>query len=961
MSNPQSAAAPSLRGRLGLVLGYSIEAVGLALIVGAPWAFGAVEPFDFFVYTGIGLMLLLWSLRILVEWQFRWRRCPLALGIAALFLLGAWQIMPLPPGLVAWLSPAGAKLTQGLLPRTPETLPSGFELAETKTPAHTVLSLYPAGTRNLLVEILAVFLFYAVVRNNCASPAALRRLSLTALVNGTALGMLGLLQFATSDLQKLYWHIRSPHFGMVFGPFLCRNHFPFYLNMCIGLGLGLVFSLRARALVYSTGIPTSRRSRAQAGTQGDLAPPDARPLMLGWSWSAILHDSRVLWLCFPLTLMVASVVCSLSRGGLLSLIGGSIIGLTLGLPRHRRWTGLVLVLVLGGGVALLLSWFGFDLLESRHGSILKGDVFEDRLRIWRALWPLAPQYPLTGTGYGTVEFVEPLNRPPGGDDFLLHTNAHNEYLEALVEGGWPRLLVTLALVGMIYWLGMKALARYRGRPMQGLIMGALIALTTLVLQCAGDFGIHIPAVMLLCAAIAAQVSAAALDPASPRGRLEPSEPANDFTLRLFGTAPALAAGVLVALALALGSEAWRRDLVYRHRVAANRAALRADELLRQNVIQPVTLIPMEMEAKLNELRAAVRIAPESAILHLQVADALQLRMRSMEQEMQREALLREVSLSVLAGAVGANLPLVGGESIDLQVFAGPAAAAVGRDGLATRVEEKAKAWSGERLRHLVEARDLAPILPQTHLRIAESVLSFKATEPRAAYLARAKRLRPFDPNLWFDCGTQEWIDGQYDEAVRSWRRCLELKDPSDLDAEAMFVAILAQARHKPPAPSVGAITLQGSEPQEVLYTPEQILARIVPSHPKLILAAVNRLLPGEENKARRQPYLEKAQALQTAPKSADEFHTRALLAISLERLDEAEKALSRALLLAPKRRDWRTELGKLYFDMKRYADSITQFELLLVDQPNDEPVKKLLDTAREYKKAADARDLPKSN
>ena len=50
----------------------------------------------------------------------------------------------------------------------------------------------------------------------------------------------------------------------------------------------------------------------------------------------------------------------------------------------------------------------------------------------------------TGTGSGTFVWVEPTVRT-GGNAEVYYENAHNEYLEALVEGGVIRLGLTLLL------------------------------------------------------------------------------------------------------------------------------------------------------------------------------------------------------------------------------------------------------------------------------------------------------------------------------------------------------------------------------------------------------------------------------------------------------------------------------------------------------------------------------------
>ena len=45
------------------------------------------------------------------------------------------------------------------------------------------ISLYPGATRREAIKLLAVWLLFVAVRNNVASPAALARLSVAAVIN----------------------------------------------------------------------------------------------------------------------------------------------------------------------------------------------------------------------------------------------------------------------------------------------------------------------------------------------------------------------------------------------------------------------------------------------------------------------------------------------------------------------------------------------------------------------------------------------------------------------------------------------------------------------------------------------------------------------------------------------------------------------------------------------------------
>src|SRR5260370_36243213 len=109
--------AQGVRGRMVALLRGIMEAILLVLVCLAPWGFGAVEPeFEFVLYAGVAALLGLWGARVLLEWQFRWAKCPVVLCLAALMLLGLWQLVPFPHRALEWLSPGTARLYDQLVP-----------------------------------------------------------------------------------------------------------------------------------------------------------------------------------------------------------------------------------------------------------------------------------------------------------------------------------------------------------------------------------------------------------------------------------------------------------------------------------------------------------------------------------------------------------------------------------------------------------------------------------------------------------------------------------------------------------------------------------------------------------------------------------------------------------------------------------------------------------------------------
>src|SRR5262249_6654087 len=131
--------------------------------------------------------------------------------------------------------------------------------------------------------------------------AALRRLAAVAVANGALLSFFALVQFFTAPHNVVYWTF--PTGGEVFGPFICRNHFPFYVNVCVGLGVGLLLA------------------RRRPGGRSAWDPLEAA--------TELLHAPHLLWVGIPLALMIGATALSLSRGGFLALLGAGAVCLAL--------------------------------------------------------------------------------------------------------------------------------------------------------------------------------------------------------------------------------------------------------------------------------------------------------------------------------------------------------------------------------------------------------------------------------------------------------------------------------------------------------------------------------------------------------------------------------------------------------------------------------------------------------
>jgi tetratricopeptide (TPR) repeat protein len=527
--------------------------------------------------------------------------------------------------------------------------------------------------------------------------------------------------------------------------------------------------------------------------------------------------------------MVASVAFSLSRGGLVALAVGCAACLLLRAARSSRparWGGALVASALALG---LLAWLGAGPLRARLTTLWEGTALEDgRAEIWATVVPAVRDFPLLGTGYGTFEFVELHYRRGPARTGWVYEHAHNDYLEALVEGGVVRLLLSVAAVLYVYRLGWRALRRHRGRAAAGLVLGALLGFTAVVAHSAVDFGLHVPAVAALAAVVAAHI--AALGERRQEAGAVPARPGRVAALA--------AAGAALALAVLLCAEGWRVARAESLRLGSRRGG---------------------GDARLELIEAATRAAPELADLQFEAA-------RDYGRRYEQEA--------------------AGGDP-----------------------ERAAREFLLPALAHSVQARDLCPLLAAAHLQLALHRGAFERADAPGVYAARALYALPSDPELYYLTGSLELAGGERARAEADWRRSLELADTYQRQ-------VLERARG--------------------VLTDEELLGHVLPDRPERLVAAAAQLYP-EPDAPGRLPFYEKALGLfgnSAAPRSAEDFHLKAVLHEALGKPDEAAAAYEAALARAPRESEWRCQYAGLLRRVGRLEEARRQARDVLADRPD---------------------------
>ena len=448
-------------------------AVLAALVVASPWPFGSVSPL---VAWAITLVMLATVTAVLVA-QARGGEAVIPAAplwpLAGLFAVGAFQLVPMPSGLLAVLAPGPASIWH------PEDTAAAAVLGRGFRP----VSIDPEATRRWLA-----FTGGAVALSLLAVPTLRdRRRALQAVLlviaSGLAVAVYGVVA-RTLFGPLLYGHLTVPTVSP-FGPFVSKNHFSGYVEMAALLTLGL-----------AVGLADEARGR------GDR------------TWMQSARAGRAVFAFGAAAAMGLAVLVSLSRGGALSLAAGCLVFAVLRVLVRRRarervrmaaTVGAIAVLLAGGIVAVLPSQAKGRLMSLAGITSDRSGVA--RLALWRDTLRVVASSPLLGYGQGALADALPPFKTVPLD--LRAEHAENDYFELLADGGGMALLLGLAAIALLVRHFVRGLKKQPDRRMRGLGLGAVSGLSALLAHSAFDFNLRIPSNAMLFAFLGAVALAAA--------------------------------------------------------------------------------------------------------------------------------------------------------------------------------------------------------------------------------------------------------------------------------------------------------------------------------------------------------------------------------------------------------------------------------------------------------------------
>ncbi|MFH2041797.1 MAG: O-antigen ligase family protein [Acidobacteriota bacterium] len=372
----------------------------------------------------------------------------------------AFQVIPLPVGLVKLLSPHAVVLREAF----------SFQVGEWGA---VTLSLAPFHTIREGLEMLSYILIGFLVIQTVTTSEKIKRIIYLCIGMGVFQALYGIFELFRGDPHILFMQ-KTINLEKATGTFINQNHFAGFLEMIIPLALALIL---ARIDLFSLSGMDLKEKFLRITAKGFTSNVMALICVFVMCLGLLFSRSRAALFSVFLTFFLFFVMSLLYFGQLRRAR-----------PVVRTFLNVSFLAVL---VIFLYMGIGSNLKRFEEEERFGGD----RPQYWHNTVEMIGDFPLMGTGLGTFAFVYPAYEEENIYALLIH--AHNDWLEYFSE---------LGLVGMVFLLGgvlflfVRSFSLWRIRrnaEIKGLGLGGLVALIVMGVHSITDFNLHIPANMLL--------------------------------------------------------------------------------------------------------------------------------------------------------------------------------------------------------------------------------------------------------------------------------------------------------------------------------------------------------------------------------------------------------------------------------------------------------------------------------
>lgn len=436
-----------------------------AMLVISTVAYGSVDTWAVALLSFLtGLLMLFWLADSFFKRAFAFSTNILQIPLLGLLLLGLVQLLPI----------RGETVSGGMI----------------SIPAVSSLSVAPQATRFFLIQLCIFLIFFAACLTFLENQKRQRVMVFTIIIFASAMAFFGIIQSLANPNANSILGLRESD-SFPFGTFINRHHFAAFMNMAIGLTLGLLY--------------------------GNSTKSDKRLLLM-----------------ISLGLMGIALIFTGSRGGILSLFGViafvTLLNITGRKKNEEDFDGesgsfnlQKNFLLIGGGLALIIVLIGSALFFGGESSVERalgigkqGDVSNGRIHFWQTAWQIFLNNPIFGAGLDS--FPVAFTKYDTWNGNFRVEQAHNEYLQILADGGILGFVCLAAFVFLLYKNGLRIIRQSEDRFRRGTAVGALGGCFGILIHSFFDFPLRTPSNALFFLTLAALATIATYTPKASRKR-----------------------------------------------------------------------------------------------------------------------------------------------------------------------------------------------------------------------------------------------------------------------------------------------------------------------------------------------------------------------------------------------------------------------------------------------------------
>ena len=273
--------------------------------------------------------------------------------------------------------------------------------------------------------------------------------------------------FATASIHVLVSTTMVGASERLHGAFVNPNHFAGYLEIALAFAFGLIWAEVLTGRDRASGI----RDRGER----------LEKRLLPFVWRVLLWG-----------VIAAGIALTRSRGAVLAAMLTTVVLLAMALTRRRGERAAIIAVAIALGIGFVAFTTGEASLLRFLGSDPRDVNTDTRVVMWRSsidAWRLFPNF---GAGLGA--FKEAYRRVQPSEVAGLIEQAHNDFLQLLVTGGWIGALLGVTAFGAMFVVLFRGWVSQQHREESAFILAGVGALLSLTLHGIVEFNMSLPAI-----------------------------------------------------------------------------------------------------------------------------------------------------------------------------------------------------------------------------------------------------------------------------------------------------------------------------------------------------------------------------------------------------------------------------------------------------------------------------------